>query len=45
LRTFDYIFGTNAYDDLPSMLSLRGYINSFGTGAYFIFLDHFGLKG
>jgi hypothetical protein len=44
-RAFVDTFGIKVYDDLPSSLSLRGYINSFGTEVYFSFLDHFSSRG
>jgi hypothetical protein len=44
-RAFVDTFVINIYDDLPSSLSLRGYINFFGTDVYFTFLNHLGSRG
>jgi hypothetical protein len=44
-RAFVDTFGINAYDNLPSPLRSRGYINSFGTKEYFIFVGHFSSRG
>ena len=44
-RTFVDTFDINAYDDLPSPSSLRGYINPISTEIHYTFIDHFGSRG